>query len=250
MNCPYCGGTLTLEDLFCPHCGKPNAEGQNHAEDMKKYQDEFSSAKQEVYEKTGRFTGIAVKAVILAILVALSILFLLIASNSYSINDLIRKSRADRKYNEYSKILDSYIEDEDYLGLDAFAESKNLYCSSGKYTKYYSIRRACGNYSLIYEYIFILSSGNEDYIPTYTISSLSDYLTYQYELADQDFSYYDGCDTTENKEIVQKITDRVNLLLKTYLGLSDEELQTFCKASSSRKTIMLEDKLGVTDYED
>ncbi len=27
MNCPYCGGLLTYQDIVCPYCGKENKEG-------------------------------------------------------------------------------------------------------------------------------------------------------------------------------------------------------------------------------
>ena len=30
VNCKNCGAPLTLNDAFCPHCGTPNPEAQEH----------------------------------------------------------------------------------------------------------------------------------------------------------------------------------------------------------------------------
>lgn len=34
MKCKYCGGNLTLEQAYCPHCGRPNEEAEQHVKDM------------------------------------------------------------------------------------------------------------------------------------------------------------------------------------------------------------------------
>ena len=39
MKCKYCGGNLTLEQAYCPHCGRPNEEAAQHVKDMEHYQD-------------------------------------------------------------------------------------------------------------------------------------------------------------------------------------------------------------------
>ena len=37
MKCKYCGGNLTLEQAYCPHCGRPNEEAAQHVKDMEHY---------------------------------------------------------------------------------------------------------------------------------------------------------------------------------------------------------------------
>ena len=41
MKCKYCGGDVTLDDHFCPHCGRPVDQSQRHHQEMKQYETEF-----------------------------------------------------------------------------------------------------------------------------------------------------------------------------------------------------------------
>lgn len=50
MKCKYCGGNLTLEQAYCPHCGRPNEEAAQHVKDMEHYKSNFEDTKSDVYE--------------------------------------------------------------------------------------------------------------------------------------------------------------------------------------------------------
>ena len=52
MKCKYCGGNLTLEQAYCPHCGRPNEEAAQHVKDMEHYKSNFEDTKSDVYEVT------------------------------------------------------------------------------------------------------------------------------------------------------------------------------------------------------
>lgn len=45
MKCKYCGGNLTLEQAYCPHCGRPNEEAAQHVKDMEHYKSNFEDTK-------------------------------------------------------------------------------------------------------------------------------------------------------------------------------------------------------------
>ena len=58
MKCKYCGGNLTLEQAYCPHCGRPNEEAAQHVKDMEHYKSNFEDTKSDVYEVAEKNTEI------------------------------------------------------------------------------------------------------------------------------------------------------------------------------------------------
>ena len=50
MKCKYCGGNLTLEQAYCPHCGRPNEEAAQHVKDMEHYKSNFEDTKSVTYD--------------------------------------------------------------------------------------------------------------------------------------------------------------------------------------------------------
>ena len=57
MKCKYCGGDVTLDDHFCPHCGRPVDQSQRHHQEMKQYETEFEETRQEALEKISVSSG-------------------------------------------------------------------------------------------------------------------------------------------------------------------------------------------------
>lgn len=45
MKCEFCGGTLSLENEYCPHCGRPNEHARKHIEDMRHYDSVYEETK-------------------------------------------------------------------------------------------------------------------------------------------------------------------------------------------------------------
>ena len=60
MKCKYCGGNLTLEQAYCPHCGRPNEEAAQHVKDMEHYKSNFEDTKSDVYKVAEKNTEINV----------------------------------------------------------------------------------------------------------------------------------------------------------------------------------------------
>ena len=94
MKCKYCGGDVTLNDHFCPHCGRPVDQAIRHQKEMREYETEFEETKQEAINKISvSSAGGTAVGIRLAMIVALTIAFIwmLISLNSYDINE--RKER-------------------------------------------------------------------------------------------------------------------------------------------------------------
>ena len=41
VNCKNCGAPLSLNDAFCPHCGTPNPEAQEHLRKLEALDQQF-----------------------------------------------------------------------------------------------------------------------------------------------------------------------------------------------------------------
>ena len=85
MKCKHCGGNLSLEDAFCPHCGQPNEDARQHVADMERYQDNFEDTREDVYTVTRKFSGMTARAVIIAGLTVLFLVIFLMSENWWSI---------------------------------------------------------------------------------------------------------------------------------------------------------------------
>ena len=59
VNCKNCGAPLTLNDAFCPHCGTPNPEAQEHLKKLQQLDQRFEDASLEVAAEVrkSRITG-------------------------------------------------------------------------------------------------------------------------------------------------------------------------------------------------
>ena len=96
MNCKYCGGTLSLEDHFCPHCGKPNEHAKQHAKDMEAYKSRFDTTQGEVYKVTRNYSEITAHAVIITVLVVLILVVLFVTRSAYAIKRNIHDLQSKR----------------------------------------------------------------------------------------------------------------------------------------------------------
>lgn len=55
MKCKNCGAELTMLEKFCPNCGTPNEQSQQHIKDMEHYEHEFSDTQKEVVRNSKWF---------------------------------------------------------------------------------------------------------------------------------------------------------------------------------------------------
>ena len=84
MKCKYCGGNLTLEQAYCPHCGRPNEEAAQHVKDMEHYKSNFEDTKSDVYEVTEKNTEIMSHMIIITVLVILCVVVFVVSARSWS----------------------------------------------------------------------------------------------------------------------------------------------------------------------
>lgn len=148
MKCKYCGGNLTLEQAYCPHCGRPNEEAAQHVKDMEHYKSNFEDTKSDVYEVAEKNTEIMSHMIIITVLVILCVVVFVVSARSWSIHRGLLQFDAGIRQSSYMKQMEQYLEDEDYIGLSAFCDRHYIrpYSSNNNYEKYQLLMEASGAY--------------------------------------------------------------------------------------------------------
>lgn len=246
MKCEYCNGDLSLEDEYCPHCGQPNKHAKKHIDDMRKYQGEFEDTKRYVREKTTGYTEIAVRVVILSVLIVLILVFFAVGSNAWEINRQIRKSSAKRNYEEYSRMMDEYLAEGDFLKFYSFCEHMGIRSYDSVYEeKYGNIINACSWYKSVYELLYDFAGFDADDSVSHVTEMTGDALDSFYKYYRNDDFSYTGRDG--ESELYRKTLDdmerNIELILSTYCGLTKEEAAAFPEMSKAKRDILLEEKL-------
>lgn len=250
MKCEYCGGNLSLEALKCPHCGRINKHAQQHVSDMNRYHGEFEETQSDVYAVTHNYAGIAARAAVIVGLLILIVILLVIAGESYSIRSDFMERRADKRYEEYSAIMDQYLAEENYQAFYAFCEREYIEGYDNNYESYTPVLRASRNYKYLYDAImeFYTNKQNpkaEEYRLESGKENLMNYMENFYDILDmKHYEYYEGADSDKNREILQRMEENVKVLLYTYCNLTEEDLAEWGSMSKAKRIVLLEERIG------
>lgn len=242
MKCEFCGGNLSLEDQYCPHCGQMNKHSQEHIREMGRFRKRFESTQDKVYGTTHRYTQLTVRIVLICILIVLTILAVLVGTNAYSVLRDIRKSDTNRKFDEYSAVLDAYMEEGKFEEFNYFREVKQIDWYETPYESYAPVISAARDYSNIVEGIadMICKSEEEEWKPEFlggVVFSFYDGLDME------EWSWYEGADSEKNREALEKMVNQVEGLLMTYCGLSREQAESLRELNEARITVLLEEAM-------
>ncbi len=251
MKCEFCGGDLSLEMENCPHCGQTNKYAQQHIKDMRHYHGEFENTKKGVYTATNKYVAVAVRVVVIALLVMLIGGLYLLGDRAYDVNRAIRKSDAKRHVEEYTRILDAYLIQEDFRGFYQFVEEKDIngYYEDGEYDDYTSLGYTVYSYLYVCERIMDLSArepgqDGTDEDMAYDIAGMCDSMDSFYTGAQYSYTDYDG---KPGKQVVRDALDvmktNILLMLQTYCGMTPEELEDWEDFSTAKRTVLIEEKM-------
>lgn len=245
MKCDHCGGTLSLENENCPHCGRPNPHARQHIEDMRRYEGEFERTKKYVYDKTKTYTQVVVRMIILAALVILSVGLFVLADNAYSLSRDWKRNQSAKKYNEYSQILDEYLEEENFQAFVSFCEAHNLETYQSVYaSKYQKVIWVSRYYVHLMEYLSDYAFPHS-YTTQKQAEWVADEMEYFYQYLDQDSAdyYMEVEDDSMVAQALDTMDKNVEQFLTVYCGFTEEEAQSMRKMSNARRQILLEEKL-------
>ena len=245
MKCKYCGGDVTLQDHFCPHCGRPVDQAIRHQKEMREYETEFEATKREAINKisvsSGGGTAVGIR---LAIIVALTIalIWMLINLNSYDINQRKEKRLANANYDAYVEQIEQYIADRDFVALSRFENKHNLDWND-KYKEYRDIFYAASSYEYIYRGILETAFLLKDARSLYYAENLSENVNRFYEQILSDRSTYSDADPGKTEAAYNEMEQDMLTLLQKYLHISKEDADSMRELSKSRRKVLIEQAL-------
>lgn len=247
MKCPTCGANLQIEDEKCPFCGNPNPFAVKHRQDMRFYHQEFQKTKKEVEQKTNRFTFATVKVTVIILLIGL------IAGVSYMRYDgyyriQSNQIRRDIENNRqsYDEQMTAYEKEEDWLGLYAFYNAKEMYYDTECSQKYMAVYNAAFNYKGIFNYLTRSYSDSEYYNAAEVSRWIADYLDRFYDYALRTSyagEYYDESYAPQHMEAIAGMWRDLDALLITYCHLTKEELELMPDYSTVKKGNLIKEGL-------
>ncbi len=244
MKCKYCGGNLDLEHKFCPHCGRPNELAEQHIRDMERFRGEFDRTRRDVYRHASRWSGVFVRAIILAVIIVVFLVMVFITQNAWSIKTEHMTRDANRHFAEYSAQLDRYLEEMDYRGFTSFLDYHRIDTFDAPYGKYRGLEWPADYYADFLDnairIVMPAPYGSYDHYYEYLSNDLDRFYEYT------ELSYYDEYHPVD-AELVQPHWDRmeqtINDVLIAYFGLSDEEAGELREMSKPKRALLLEEKI-------
>ena len=245
MKCKYCGGDVTLQDHFCPHCGRPVDQALRHQKEMREYETEFEATKQEAINKisvsSGGGTAVGIRLAIIVALIA-ALIWMLINLNAYDINERKEKKLANANYDAYVEQIEQYIADTEFMALSRFADKHRLDMND-KYKQYRDIFYAAGDYEYVYLGILETAYLANDTRNLYYAENLSENVNRFYEYILTERSAYSDADPEKTSAAFKEMEQDIAVLLQKYLHLTKEDTDSLRELSKSRRKVLIEQAL-------
>ena len=245
MRCPHCGGEIALEAAYCSYCGKPNEHARRHAGEMQAFRSDYERSKQKVERTLHRFTGSSVRIAIIALLLIANVLLLLLGGRAYSIRRSWIQARSERNAQQCMAEMDRLLAEEDFLAFSAYCEANYIYPYDNAFERYAPAERAARSYSYLYADILRASDPPAYYDKERIVSTLTDDLEYFYSALDMEqYEYYEGADSEQNRSALAAMEKRVALLLQSCCALTAEEAAALRDMSEGRRAFILEEAMA------
>ena len=244
MKCKYCGGDVTLNDRYCPHCGRPVEQAERHQSEMRQYEAEFEETKREAMNKiaaSGGGTAVGIRLAVITALIA-ALIWMLFNLNSYSMHERTERREARKNYDAYVEQIDQYIKDRDYAALSVFSD-QHMLNTNGSFRAYREIIYAADAYTSVYKGILETAYATKETRSMYYAEEMSKNLNRFYEQI-LNTSYTESApDPDRTQKVYDEMEEDLVILLKAYIDLSDEEAASLRDLSKSKRTVLIEQAL-------
>lgn len=241
MKCPSCGGEISFTDSKCPYCGRVLTETARHQQDLKKYKKKSGRIKEKVKSTNAENIPIVISAVVMLFL----IIFLCVAAyakeNAFLFKDNALQRESIRKYDEYSKVIQDYLDAGDYTGFSSFMEYHNI----AEYKEPYADLKLIND--MAYRYTSMVSSvecavmhgpdariyDQEGDVRTCRDRIWNFYREFDYSQSEIDDDTY--------RDYIYDMRDKADMILEVYLGLDEAGRKEYFESSDIRQEAYLEE---------
>lgn len=244
MKCKYCGADVTLDDHFCPHCGRAVEQAQRHREEMKQYEAEFEQTKKAALDRisvtSGGGTAVGIRLALICALIA-ALIWMTVSLDPYMLNERREKRAAAKNHDAYTEQMETYLGDRDYVAFSVFCDTHKLDYNDD-FKEYRYIIYEASYFKNIYRGLLEAAYADTGSQNLYYAGELSRYLNDFYEQASSDnYKYAENVQRTG--EVYEEMEEELGVLLRRYLKLSDEEAASLKELSKSRRTVLIEQAL-------
>ena len=235
VNCKNCGAPLTLEDAYCPHCGTPNPEAQEHLKKLKDLDKKFQSTRIEVVDEVKKSKKGYGLLVILTMVLLANLFLIPIHEASYEIADRIIASKMSEK--QIKQTMDVLLENGDYIELSVFAGKFPLpYKDYAPYNQLVYVSEA---YERIVRDISDYCYGKELYNDPLLESckKIKEFKT-DMERYEKRNSY------PETAQYLEDLDHELDLYLQATLSLSEEDIASIKDLSDTQLLVLVNERLN------
>jgi len=234
LNCKNCGAPLTLEDAVCPHCGTINEEAREHIEKLAKLNKDYKETRTEVISEVKKTKKGYNLLIILVMLLLANLLLIPFHSASYEIAERINASSLDKE--EIIDQMNEYLDEKEYIRFVEYYDRYEIRYSD--IPDHYPIYYLACEYSQISHYVSDYYHEKDLYSDPLVraCQSIRDYEEEYDRRSKRDLS-----DFTLNH--IEKLNTEVELFLKTYLHLQDEDFAKIADMSDSELLILVNERL-------
>ena len=247
MKCKNCNANLQIEDEKCPFCGAENPFAKQHRADMKKYAGEFNSTRSEVLANSRRFNRYTVKITIIAVLVALCAVAMILVLNTYKAKEYLREKKIEHNKTEHINRITELLDEGNYIGASNYVDAHSLSYVDPlmSYSRLFSVLRY---YNVITDNINTLitwdlkDSHYQDKDEVF--SNLAQYVAFIHDESIPKKYAAAGSYSTDKLDYMNAIVSDMEILLKAYIGLHDEDMETLYDLTDIKRTLLFEERYG------
>lgn len=239
MKCAKCGANLAMENAFCPYCGNENRFAKQHRADMDRFTEDYKRTKERVISDTKKFNIRSFRIAMVVVTIATFILLLVFSTRLHEHAWEYSYKKNQKNSPKYEAEVAELVANEDYLGLNELVRKHDI---SFRYnTDMYQYSHASNvayDYQSLYQNILYMLQPTESYASNYVTRVVNSY-DGLYNDAKEEYGYRNA--TPEVRTFAEHAYRDAGLLLKTYLGLTDEDLENWPNLSDAKKNLLIEE---------
>lgn len=211
LNCPNCGGPISVSDEFCPYCGSLNQTKEK--EKVKKAETKVKNVK-----------SVTTPLIIVVVLIVLNLIVAAIGAGAYTSGHQKRRDMNEARADEIEAQFKGYIDDHDYLMANAFYNEGDYYGISTM-KQYRMVCDALSYYSSVFYKVAPVrpTKYNSDGLLD-EASTVAREMHGIYDLSTN--SYYDFVPSEETNEITSDIVNEAETLVAAAYHLTPEEVDS------------------------